>query len=82
MVDAVSRPTRSPGRYTAVWDGRDNAGHPVPQGTYTIHVEAVREYGGHSYGSADLDFLSAAAQRELRPREEFGALRLSYGPAR
>lgn len=82
MVDAVSRPTRSPGRYTATWDGRDDAGHPVPQGTYTIHVEAVREYGGHSYGSAELDFSSAAVQREVRPREEFGALRLSYGPAR
>ncbi|WP_163001481.1 DUF2271 domain-containing protein [Pannonibacter phragmitetus] len=82
MVDATARPTRAPGRYTAVWDGRDDAGRQVPQGVYTIHVEAVREYGGQSYGYADVNLYDAATQREMRPREEFGALRLVYGPAR
>ncbi|WP_226562264.1 DUF2271 domain-containing protein [Salipiger thiooxidans] len=81
MVDATARPTRGPGRYTAVWDGRDDAGRPVPQGVYTIHVEAIREYGGQSYGYADVNLLDAATQREMRPREEFGGLRLVYGPA-
>jgi len=82
MVDATSRPTRGPGRYTAVWDGRDDAGRPVPQGIYTIHVEAVREYGGRSYASVEVDLFDRAVQRDMRPREEFGALRLTYGPTR
>jgi FAD:protein FMN transferase len=82
MVDATSRPTRAPGRYTAVWDGRDHAGRPLPQGVYTIHVEAVREYGGHSYGSTNLELFDRVTQRDVRPREEFGALRFNYGPAR
>jgi FAD:protein FMN transferase len=82
MVDATSRPTRAPGRYTAVWDGKDDAGRPVPQGVYRLHVEAVREYGGHSYGTADLELQSGVLQRDIRPREEFGALRVNFGPAR
>lgn len=82
MVDATSRPKRAPGRYTAVWDGKDDAGRPVPQGVYRLHVEAVREYGGHSYGTADLELQSGVLQRDIRPREEFGALRVNFGPAR
>jgi thiamine biosynthesis lipoprotein len=45
LVKAVTRPTRSPGKYTLVWDGKDDKNAPLPQGTYTIHVEVHREHG-------------------------------------
>lgn len=45
LVKAVSRATRSPGKHSIVWDGKDDKGKPLPQGTYTIHVEVHREHG-------------------------------------
>jgi len=44
----VSSATRSPGKYTLRWDGKDNAGNPVKPGKYTVLVEAAREHG--TYG--------------------------------
>jgi thiamine biosynthesis lipoprotein len=54
-LDTVTRPTRQPGRYTAVWDGKDDAGQPVGQGRYTINIETTREHGDHSYQTIPLD---------------------------
>jgi thiamine biosynthesis lipoprotein ApbE len=47
VVKAVTRATRGPGKYTLNWDGKDDKGKPLPQGTYTIQVEVTREYGRH-----------------------------------
>ena len=45
LVKAVTRATRSPGKHQIAWDGKDDKGTPLPQGTYTIHVEVHREHG-------------------------------------
>jgi thiamine biosynthesis lipoprotein len=45
LVKAVTRATRSPGKHQIVWDGKDDKGKPLPQGTYTFHVEVHREHG-------------------------------------
>ena len=39
----ITRATRPNGVYSIAWDGRDDDGQPVPQGSYTICVELVRE---------------------------------------
>jgi hypothetical protein len=44
----VSSATRSPGKYTLRWDGKDNAGKQVKPGKYTVLIEAAREHG--TYG--------------------------------
>jgi thiamine biosynthesis lipoprotein len=41
----VARPTRQPGKYSVIWDGKDNHGKALDAGEYTIHVEAAREHG-------------------------------------
>jgi hypothetical protein len=38
-VDAVSGPTKKPGKITVVWDCKDREGGPVPPGTYVYKVE-------------------------------------------
>lgn len=81
-VEGAARPTRAPGKYSVVWDGRDQAGKPVGQGRYTIHVEAVREHGGHSYVSSDLDLRAAPASAALPGKDELGAVSLRYGKKR
>jgi FAD:protein FMN transferase len=45
LVKAVTRATRAPGKYTLVWDGKDDKGDVLPQGTYTVYVEVHREHG-------------------------------------
>lgn len=81
-VDSMARPTRAPGRYSLVWDGRDQAGRPVAQGRYTIHVEAVREHGGHSYLSTDLDLRAAPVTGSIAGKDELGGVTLRYGKKR
>src|SRR5262249_49143258 len=45
LVKAVSRATRSPGKHSLVWDGKDDNGKSLPQETYTIQEEVHREHG-------------------------------------
>ena len=37
--------SESEGAQTAVWDGTDNSGNPLPEGTYTYTIEAVDDEG-------------------------------------
>ena len=46
-VQAVSRATRPAGEYRLAWDGRDDAGKPLPPGNYTFLIEISREHGRH-----------------------------------
>lgn len=48
LVQAVTRATRSPGEYKLQWDGLDEAGKPVPAGTYTVVIETNREKGRYA----------------------------------
>lgn len=82
LVDAVSRPTRAPGRYTVSWDGTDDRGRRVPQGRYVLHVEAARQYGGHSHRSSELSLGTTALERALPGQGELGATKLTYGRKR
>lgn len=47
LVKAVTRATRGPGKYDLAWDGKDDKGNVLPQGTYTVRVEIHREFGDH-----------------------------------
>lgn len=42
-VLAIASATRLPGRYTVVWNGRDDAGQLVEQGPYVLVIECVRQ---------------------------------------
>ena len=45
LVASVSSPTRMPGSYKLVWNGKDDQGEKVRQGAYTLCIEAAREHG-------------------------------------
>lgn len=45
MVLVMARPTRPPGKYSVVWDGKDDKGKPVGPGEYTLVIDAAREHG-------------------------------------
>lgn len=42
---SVTGATRSPGKYTIKWDGKDDKGNFVAQGNYTIMIESSKEHG-------------------------------------
>ena len=79
VIDTLALPTRMPGRYHLVWDGRNDVGEPVPQGTYILHVEASREHGGHSYASRELQLSDAPMEAIMSAQEEIGDVILHYG---
>jgi thiamine biosynthesis lipoprotein len=79
LVESITRPTRPPGRYTLVWDGKDDQGRPVPQGKYFLNVEAAREHGGHNVQRIELNLGSKAVTAGAEGAGELGATHARYG---
>lgn len=78
--DTVTRPTRRPGRYSIVWDGKDDKGVMLGQGRYTVHVEATREHGGHGYQTFEVTLGAAPVTATAAGEAELGAGAVRYGP--
>ena len=53
-ISSTASATRSPGKYLLKWDGKDDAGNLVKQGTYTIYIEAAREHGTYQLMSREI----------------------------
>ena len=45
LASSISSPTREAGKYSLVWDGKNDKKLPVDQGTYFICIETAREHG-------------------------------------
>lgn len=78
-VGAVTRATRAPGRYDLSWDGRDDAGRPLPAGSYTLYIEAVREHGGYEMLKEDIVIDGKPFDKEFKGEgKELGAAKVSF----
>lgn len=49
LIETISAATRAPGKYSLVWNGRNDDGKLVPQGEYTVCIEAAREHGTYQF---------------------------------
>jgi thiamine biosynthesis lipoprotein ApbE len=78
VVKAVTRATRGPGKYTLVWDGKDDKGKALPQGTYTLRVEVTREYGRHVDQSGKIECAAEDAKVTLEKNAETEATVVEY----
>lgn len=78
IVDTVSSATRSPGRYTFKWDGKDGHGKLVAPGTYTVNIEAAREHGTYQVMRQDIDFSGTPRHVDLPANTEVAAAALDY----
>lgn len=54
-ISSTTSATRSPGKYTLKWDGKDDKGNLVKQGTYTVYIEAAREHGTHQLMNQEIN---------------------------
>lgn len=53
-ISSTTSATRSPGKYTLKWDGKDDQGKLVKLGTYTIYLEVAREHGTYQLMTQDI----------------------------
>lgn len=78
ITASVSSATRPPGKYTLIWDGRDNAGNLVKAGTYTVNIEVAREHGTYQLLRQEMEFKGEPKQIELKGGTEISAASLDY----
>jgi hypothetical protein len=85
MVLTMSRPTRPPGKYSVIWDGKDDFDKPVPRGEYTIFIDAAREHGTYQSIQKPVTIADTPFAVELPGNIEIKSAALDYhrkAPAR
>ncbi len=76
----ITRATRPNGLYTIAWDGLNDHGQPVPQGTYTVRIEINREHGSRAILSTPLTCDDQPHTVDLAASVESDASKIEYGP--
>lgn len=78
LVATVSSATRLPGSYSATWNGRDDRGQVVEQGTYRVFVEAAREHGSYQLMQQELVLGADPKSADLGSNQEIARARVEY----
>lgn len=78
LTEAVSGPTRMPGRYTLSWDGKDDKGNLVSQGDYYVCVELVREHGPYELFREKVTLAQTPFKKSYNVAAELKEVSLSY----
>ncbi|WP_443938935.1 DUF2271 domain-containing protein [Pedobacter sp. MW01-1-1] len=77
-LSSTSSATRGPGKYSLVWDGKDDAGNLVKAGEYTVFIEVAREHGTYQIISQKMKFTGTAKKVELKANTELASASLDY----
>lgn len=77
-LSSTSSATRGPGKYSLVWDGKDDQGKLVKAGNYTVYIEVAREHGTYQMVSKQMKFTGVAQKVELTPNTELASASLDY----
>lgn len=76
-ISSTSSATRSPGKYTLKWDGKDDSGNLVKQGTYTVFIEAAREHGTYQLMRQEIK-IGKAQHIDIAGNPEVSSASLDY----
>ncbi|WP_406700384.1 DUF2271 domain-containing protein [Singulisphaera sp. Ch08] len=74
----LSRATRPPGKYDAIWDGKDDHGRQLPAGEYTVNLEAAREHGTYQSIRKRVTFADQPFVEDLNGNVEIKSATLTY----
>ena len=74
----VARPTRQPGKYKVIWDGKDDHKKPLPAGEYTISIEAAREHGTYQIIRKKVTIGDRPFTEELKGNVEIRSASIEY----
>ncbi len=75
---SITSSTRSPGKYTMKWDGKDDKGISLKPGKYSVHIEVAREHGGYDLLEQELNCTNTDQQFTLKGNSEVGSVILAY----
>ena len=78
VIATTSSATRLPGTYSVVWNGRDDHGQPVPQGTYRLYIEASREHGSYGVMQQELALGTKPLAADLGTNDEIRRARVEF----
>jgi hypothetical protein len=78
LVVTIARPTRMPGKYQVVWDGRDDLGQQLGAGQYTVSIEAAREHGTYQIIRKVVTLANEPLAEELKGNVEIKSASLAY----
>ena len=78
LVATVSSATRMPGKYSLLWDGKDDRGNPVVQGTYTFNLETAREHGPYQLMQKEIIIGAKPFKAEVAGNTEIKGATLEY----
>lgn len=70
MISTVARPTRAPGKYEIVFNGKDDHGKPLDPGEYTVHLEVAREHGTYQTLKKTFSLPLETFREEFKPNAE------------
>lgn len=73
--------TRSPGKYTVKWDGKDAKGVTVKPGKYAVCIEAAREHGTYQLIRYEMEFNGTPKTVPLPGNVEIASASLEYRKA-
>ena len=78
MVATVARPTRPPGKYDVVWDGKDDQGKRLEPGDYVLTIEAAREHGTYQTIRKPIKIGDGPFADELKGNAEIKSASIQY----
>jgi FAD:protein FMN transferase len=78
LTATLSGPTREPGTYKLVWDGKNDKKTLVDQGEYFLCIEAAREHGTYQLIREKLEFFGTAFNKTFVGNEEIKGASVAY----
>lgn len=78
LGSSVSSATRSAGKYTVKWDGKDDNGNVVKPGSYTLKIEAAREHGTYQLMRQVVQINDTPQQFNLTGNVEIASASIEY----
>lgn len=78
LIETASTPTRPPGQYTVVWNGRNDNNQPVGQGEYLIVLESAREQGPYGLVFKRLELGTTPFKLQLGDSGDIKEVTLTY----
>ncbi len=78
LISTTSSPTRMPGTYKLVWDGKSDKGILLEQGDYFVCIEAAREHGTYQLIREKISFTSAGFSKVLTGNEEIKGAKVEF----
>ncbi|USD39347.1 DUF2271 domain-containing protein [Ferrimonas sp. SCSIO 43195] len=77
-IDGYSSATRAIGAYQLSPQLKDLQGQPLPQGNYTLYIEAVREHGGRDIVRQKINLGTESLQYSVPANAELGPITIKY----